>query len=262
MLEAKRTRHWDAAHADAPNDMTEDTTAPELSIVVPAYNEERCIAACIRSLAGQETDCPYEVILVDNNSTDNTAAVALSAAGRLNLRIVHERRQGRGPARRTGFALAHGKVVLSADADTTYPPNWLSSLLGALADPEVVAVTGTARIDDLSGWQNVVFNICQPLAMWCYRLALGHHCLSGFNFAIRRNVYRASGGFDPALNAEEDADLSRRVARLGKIRFLLIPVTFSGRRFKRGLLRGLLAYTVLFWHYHQQRTSAHLSDVR
>lgn len=237
-------------------------TAPQLSIVVPAYNEEQCIAACIRSLAAQEIDQSYEVILIDNNCTDGTMAVASAAAGQLDLRIVSEPRQGRGAARHTGFNLARGQVVFSADADTTYPTGWLRSLMDELADPEVVAVTGTARIDDLSGWRNAVFNLAQPVAMWCYRLLLGHHCLSGFNFAIRSDVYRASGGFDPALNAEEDADLSRRVARLGKIRFVLVPVTFSGRRFRRGLVRGLLAYVALFGQYRAQRTSAHLSDVR
>ncbi len=243
-----------------------DVAAPrppaELSIVVPAYNEERCIGACIRSLARQEIDRTYEVILVDNNSTDATLAVARATAGELNLRVVHESRQGRGAARRAGFEVARGQFVFSADADTIYPAHWLKSLSNALADREAVAATGTARIDDLSWWQNVVFNIGQPAVMWCYRLALGHHCLSGFSFAIRRDVYQASGGFDPDLNADEDADLSRRVARLGKIRFVFVPVTFSGRRFRRGLLRGLLAYVVLFWQYRAQRTSAYLSDVR
>jgi GT2 family glycosyltransferase len=138
----------------------------------------------------------------------------------------------------------------------------MKSLIDPLADSEVVAVTGTARVDDLSWWQNMAFNITQPAAMWCYRLALGHHCLSGFSFAIRREVYQVAGGFDPELNAEEDADLSRRVARLGKIRLVFVHVTFSGRRFRRGLLRGLLTYVVLFWQYSAERTSAHLSDVR
>src|SRR5579859_2543769 len=64
---------------------------PELSIVVPAFNEERCIGACIRSLAGQEIDRTYEVILVDNNSTDATVAVARATANGLNLRVVHKR---------------------------------------------------------------------------------------------------------------------------------------------------------------------------
>jgi cellulose synthase/poly-beta-1,6-N-acetylglucosamine synthase-like glycosyltransferase len=133
------------------------------------------------------------VILVDNNSTDGTVAVASAAAGWLNLRIATESRQGRGAARRTGFDLARGQAVFSADADTTYPAHWLRSLLDALDGSEVVAVTGTARIDDLSGWRNAVFNAGQPVAMWCYRLALGHHCLSGFNFAIRQNAYLGIG---------------------------------------------------------------------
>jgi len=235
---------------------------PELSIIVPAFNEERCIGACIRSLACQDIDRAYEVILVDNNSTDATLAVARGAATGLNLRVVHEWRHGRGSARRAGFEAARGQIVFSADADTVYPAYWLQSLLAPLTDGEVVAATSTARIDDLSCWQNIVFNITQPVGMWCYRLALGHQCLSGFSFAIRREVYQAAGGFDPELNAEEDADLSRRVARFGKIRFVRVPVTFSGRRFRRGLLRGLLDYLVLFWHYRVQRQSAFLSDIR
>ena len=130
---------------------------------------------------------------------------------------------GRGAARYTGFNLARGQVVFSADSDTTYPAHWLSSLLDALADPEVVASPARPESTICLGWRNAVFDFGQPVAMWCYRLLLGHHCLSGFNFAIRRSVYRLSGGFDPSLNAEEDADLSHRV---GRIRFVFFPVTF------------------------------------
>jgi cellulose synthase/poly-beta-1,6-N-acetylglucosamine synthase-like glycosyltransferase len=247
-----------AEHSEVVNEMP----PPDLSIIVPAFNEERCVGACIRSLACQDVDRTYEVILVDNGSTDATVAVARAAATGLNLRVVHEARQGRGAARRAGFETARGQILFSADADTIYPGHWLRSLLAPLTDGRVVAATSTARIDDLSGWQNIVFNITQPAGMWCYRLALRHHCLSGFSFAIRREVYHASGGFDRELNAEEDADLSRRVARFGKIRFVLAPVTFSGRRFRRGLLRGLLAYLVLFWNYRVQRESASFSDIR
>jgi hypothetical protein len=52
--------------------------------------------------------------------------------------------------------------------------------------------------------------------MYGYRLVFGHYCLSGFSFAIKHAIYTASGGFDVKLNADEDADLSRRVARLGQ----------------------------------------------
>jgi glycosyltransferase involved in cell wall biosynthesis len=235
---------------------------PALSIVIPAYNEARWVAACIRSLARQDIERTYEVILVDNNSTDATVAVARAAGRGLDVRVIRESRQGRGAARRAGFEAARGQIIFSADVDTVYPPDWCGSLLAAMAESGIVAATGTAQIDDLGRWRNAIFNLFQPLTMWCYWLILGHHCLSGFNVAIRRDVYTASGGFDVALNAEEDADLSRRVAQLGKIRFVHVPVTFSGRRFRRGLLRGLLDYVVLFARYRARRTSAALSDIR
>lgn len=99
---------------EAFTDMAAAGPPPELSIVVPAYNEEQRIGACIRSLVHQETDRTYEVILVDNHSTDATLAVARVAAAGRHLRVVHESRHGRGAARRAGFEAALGQVVLSA----------------------------------------------------------------------------------------------------------------------------------------------------
>ena len=149
------------------------TNAPTLSIVIPAFNEERCIGDCLRSLARQEIGVPFEVVLVDNNSTDATVRVARATANGLQLRVVHESRQGRGAARHTGFATARGTILVSADADTTYPQRWLRGLLDGLASDDVVAVTTTARIDDLAWWRNAAFNLGQPLAM----------CVSGLSTA-------------------------------------------------------------------------------
>jgi hypothetical protein len=98
--------------------------------------------------------------------------------------------------------------------------------------------------------------------MYCFRVVFGHHCLSGFSFAIVRSVYEESGGFDAELNADEDADLSHRVARLGGIRLVLKPVTMSGRRFRRGLIPGLFAYVRMTLEYRLRRGGARLSDVR
>jgi glycosyltransferase involved in cell wall biosynthesis len=235
---------------------------PELSIVVPAYNEACAIGACLQSLGRQQTERSYEVVLVDNNSTDATVEAAQAAAIGLQLRVVRERRQGRGAARRAGFEAALGNIIFSADADTVYPTNWVQTLLRALEQPGVVAASTTARIRDLDGWRNLVFNLAQPVAMYVYRLCFGHHCLSGFSFAIVRPAYTASGGFDPQLNADEDADLSRRVARLGTIHLVLKPVTMSGRRFRHGLLPGMFAYVRMALEYRVRRVDAQLTDVR
>jgi glycosyltransferase involved in cell wall biosynthesis len=233
-----------------------------LSIVVPAYNEASSIGACLRSLAHQQTGRRYEVVLVDNNSTDQTIEVARAAASGLDLRVVQEHCQGRGAARRAGFEAAQGHIVFSADADTVYRADWLQTLLGPLGQPGVVAASTTARISDLDPWRNVIFNVAQPLAMYGYRVLSGHHCLSGFSFAILRSVYVASGGFDAQLNADEDADLSQRVVRHGAIRLVLKPVTMSGRRFRHGLLPGTFAYLRMATEYRASRGNARLTDVR
>jgi len=201
-------------------------------------------------------------VLVDNNSTDATVEVARVAAVGLDLRVVQESQQGRGAARRAGFRAARGGILFSADADTTYPQDWLETLLRAVEQTSAVATTTSARIRDLAPLQNLLFNLAQPLAMYCFRLVFGHHCLSGFSFAIERTVYEASGGFDAELNADEDADLSRRVARFGAIRLVLKPVTMSCRRFRRGLIPGLFAYVRMTLDYRFRRRTARLSDVR
>jgi len=143
-----------------------------------------------------------------------------------------------------------------------YPTTWLQTLLRSLEQPGVVAATTTARIGDLAGWRNLVVNLAQPPAMYAYRHCFGHHCLSGFSFAIVRSVYAASGGFDPQLNADVDADLSRRVARLGTIRLVLKPVAMSGRRFRHGLPPGTFAYVRMALEYRVRRGDARLTDVR
>jgi glycosyltransferase involved in cell wall biosynthesis len=88
-------------------------TTPALSIVIPAYNEECSIAACLQSLARQQTDVQYEVLLVDNNSTDATVETAQAAAIGLDFHVVREPRQGRGAARGTGFNVACGDIIFS-----------------------------------------------------------------------------------------------------------------------------------------------------
>lgn len=242
--------------------MHDDTLPPSTSVIVPAYNEEACIGACLRSLANQAVDLRYEVVLVDNNCHDRTIERALEASEGLDLRIVRERVQGRGAARRAGFAAARGHLLFSADADTVYPVDWLRSFATALTMGGAEAVTGCCRVDDLGPLRNAMLNLAASSTMRLYRLVFGHYWLSGYSFAIRRDVYLASGGFDPALNAEEDLDLSFRVSRIARISFVDLPVTFSGRRFKQSLLRGSVEYLTLLVNYRWRRAHVRLRDVR
>lgn len=228
-----------------------------ISVVIPAFNEEVLLPRCLESLACQNTSRTFEVIVVDNNSTDTTAAVARSFFNQLNLKIIPEFRLGRGAARRAGFRAAAGDIIFSTDADTALPPEWIETMAARLETTGRVAVAGPARINDCGPLTNFIFNCLQPFSAVGYRLIFGHYWLPGFNFAIRRNAYFAAGEFNPAMDALEDNDLSWRVQKLGKIIFASRSrVTFSGRRFRHRFGRGFLEYITAFisYYFFKQKT--------
>ncbi len=234
-----------------------------LSIVIPAYNEEDTIAGCLEAIAGQRTREEFEVIVVDNGSQDRTAAIAGAFKTKMKLRVLEERTKGRGAARARGFGAAHGTIILSSDADARVPPDWIDVMVGALKRSGCVAVTGPCHIDDCSSLSNRLFNAFQPVSMRIYRSVTGHYWLTGSNFAITRDAYAASGGFNPEINAQEDIDLSFRVRRVGEIRFVPgASVWVSGRRFKRGLFRGLFPYASTFTQTFVFKRHVDLSDDR
>jgi len=236
-----------------------------ISIVIPAYNEEKTIVPCLTALNKLKIAQKYEVIVVNNNSTDKTVEVIKPFTNKLPLRIVNETKKGRSPARRAGFAVAKGDIIFSTDADAIVPPDWIKEILPHFSDPNIVAVSGTCKIHDCSLRINTLFNFIQPLSMKLYRIVFGHYWLSGFSFAIRKETYHQSGGFHPTLNIQEDIDLAFRVARIGKIKYIPRPVVlFSGRRFQNGLLQGLIPYVKSYYMYSvlKKEDKVFLSDVR
>lgn len=237
-----------------------------ISVVIIAYNEERSIGACLDAFLREQTHEPYELILVDNVSTDRTSAIAEKFKDRLPLRIIREERKGRGAARARGFREARGEIILSTDGDTVVPQHWVDTMAGVLRrESSIVAVSGPTRIEDTGRVTNALFNVIQPISMHLYRLFVGHYWLTGSNFAIKREAYEKAGGFDPAAPSSEDTELSFRVKRIGKIRFLPCAVISSGRRFKGGffgLLKGLLAYPWTWIVRFVFRRNVDLSDVR
>ena len=234
----------------------------KVSVVIPAFNEEKYIKNTLESLIDQDTNLEYEVIVVDNNSTDKTLEIARQFKDRINLRIINETKQGRGVARARGFDEARGGIILSADADTIFYQGWIETLASAIKG-DVVGVTTSCKINDLSLISNRIFNFGQPICMVLYRIFLGHYWLSGFSFGILKSVYLSSGGFDTSLQAQEDIDLSFKVAKLGKIKFINKPVIFSGRRFKNGVLTGFFEYIYTFIEaFVFKRKSVYLDNPR
>lgn len=218
-----------------------------VSIVIPAYNEEEYIGLCLESLVWQKTKYDFEVIMIDNNSTDKTNKIASSFKDKLNIRVIIEKQQGRGVARWRGFEEAVGDVIFSTDADTILPEDWIERFMEYFENKKVVAVTSLCNIDEPSSIDKAVFKFFQLLANEGHRIALGHYWLSGFSYAIRRDVYIKAGKIDKNLDALDDIELGRRVKKLGKIQLVRdLPVLSSSRRFQQGVTSGLLEYVKPF----------------
>lgn len=219
----------------------------KLSVVIPAYNEEQHIGRALTALVNQETKISFEVIVVDNGSTDQTMQVAQQFFAKLNLKIISESRRGRGAARAAGFSLAQGDIIYSTDADTQTPPNWLSAFIGAFEDTQVVAVSGTCAINDCSERTNKLFNWLQPQYMRAYRLFFRHYWLTGSNCAIRKSAYIKAKGFDPLIRDLEDIELGFRLTKHGRIAFMPTNVVITaGDRFQNGVWSGSWPYVRVF----------------
>ena len=105
----------------------------KISIVIPVYNEAEHLADCLNSIARQTT-APHEVIVVDNNSSDSSLAVALSFDF---VSVITEPRQGVVHARNTGFNAAKGDLIGRIDADTVLPADWVAKALQIMQEADV-----------------------------------------------------------------------------------------------------------------------------
>lgn len=130
------------------------TASLRFSVVVPAHDEADLLPDTLASLRAQDFQGGYEVIVVDNASRDGTAALAEACA----VRVVREPQLGVCRARQRGVDMAHGQIIVSTDADTRHPPDWLSRIDAAFAagGPEVVAVAGPCRYADPPWWAALV----------------------------------------------------------------------------------------------------------
>ena len=115
---------------------------PRATVVIPVRDDAPALAECLRLLAAQ-TVAPHEVLVVDNHSGDDSAAIA----GRWGARVVHESQPGIPAAVATGYDTATGDVILRLDADSRPGPDWVERGLALLADPSVHAASGAGRFD-------------------------------------------------------------------------------------------------------------------
>jgi cellulose synthase/poly-beta-1,6-N-acetylglucosamine synthase-like glycosyltransferase len=133
---------------------------PDVTIVIPAYNEEAGISATVRSMAESHYRGRLEIIVVDDGSTDGTARVA-RALGYPFVRVITQRNSGKPGALNTGIRLAQSDVLILVDGDTIFEPDTIGKLVAPLADPDVGAVSGNTKVFNRKGflgrWQHLEY---------------------------------------------------------------------------------------------------------
>ncbi|MDB5164187.1 MAG: putative glycosyltransferase [Candidatus Saccharibacteria bacterium] len=160
--------------------------ALSLSIVIPVYNEELHLKACLDAITNQ-TVKPLEVIIVDNNSTDTSVQIA--HAYRF-VTVIKEARQGIVFARTAGFNAASGEIIARIDADTVLPPTWVAQVMHFYSSPQHLdyALTGggyfyNIRLPRFNGWMQ------SQLAYRVNRAVTGHYILWGSNMALPKKLW-------------------------------------------------------------------------
>lgn len=219
------------------------TSRPRFSIVVPALDEADTIAACLASLLAQVVEGGVEIIVVDNNSSDATAAVARS----FGVTVVEAPDPGVCHARQAGTERARGEIVVSADADTTYEPGWLAGIDTYLREhPTHVGVGGPCAFDDGPAWSGVYTALLFGAVDRIHRTTGRTVYVSATNLAFRRSAFP---GYDVGLTqGGDELDLLRRLRHHGPVGFQLShPSHSSARRMTRGFVYSVL---VTFGYYY------------
>ena len=221
------------------------------SVVVPAYNEERLLPACLDSLQAQDYPGEIEIIVVDNASTDRTGGIA-QARG---VRVLEEPRRGYAAALARGFREATGDIIATTDADTVVPKNWISRLAQEYDErPDVVAVGGEIIFCDPSRSARLLTHGVLPLINRIDRGAPAGPHLWGANFSVRRSAFLEAGGWHPRFNLQADTELSERLRQFGRVVLLEdLPVYTSCRRWNRSLLHSSLLYASNFLCFQMLR---------
>lgn len=216
---------------------------PRFSVVIPAVNEAADLGRCLSSLGRQDFRHSFEVIVVDNNSTDQTAAIAHDHGAT----VVFEPRPGVCWARQRGTEAARGEIVVSTDADTSFDVSWLSRIDDAFErEPSNVAVTGPCRWVDGPRWGRLYAAALFGIVHMLYRLTGRVVYVSATNIAFRKKAWT---GYDTNMTqGGDELDLLRRLRAQGPITFERGNPTFtSARRLKRGL--GYNIFVTWFYYY-------------
>jgi glycosyltransferase involved in cell wall biosynthesis len=226
---------------------------PVVSIVIPVWNEEKNILRTLSSFSAMNLPVATELIIVNNNSTDETQAIL----DYFNVKSIIEKRQGIAHARLAGLKEAKGYYHLCGDGDSLYPPNWINTMVSGLQEPSVTCVYANYSFIPVANTARVTLGLYELTAEALFevrRLKREFLNVRGANFGFRKHQGLQVKGFELPVtrvfdNDEknkafvvfgEDGRMGRKLGEFGKLKLVRSPEariwTSSRRLVKDGSL--------------------------
>jgi len=201
---------------------------PTVSVVIPTYNRAHLIGKAIQSVFNQSYQ-DFEIIIIDDGSTDNTEEIIKGYKDKRINYIKHERNQGISAARNIGIKKARGEYIAFLDSDDEWLPEKLDKQIKVFQNepPEVgVVCSWSFKINEKG---NYIGKVCLPKKEgYMYKDLLSSNNLSVPTLLIRKECFEKVGLFDNLLNGQEDWDMWIRIAKY--YRFVLIKAPLAKRR--------------------------------
>lgn len=198
-----------------------------VSVIIPTLNEEQNISGCLLSLINQ-SEKPFEVVIVDNGSSDGTRDIARGFKEKfknknVRFKLFYYPRGNQTNARDFGIRKSKGTIIGSLDADAFADENWVFEILKNFESEEVIGIGGKSKFRN----RGRVFNFFYSLSYYL-RLLSGLYCLGGGNSAFRKSPFLSVGGYNGLSKlkkerkikyAKDDFFLSKKLERKGKLKF-------------------------------------------
>lgn len=229
------------------------TNKPIISVVIPAYNEAEFLPRCLESLAKQAGAPNFEVIVVNNNSTDNSAELAK----KYGAIVINEPIQGVVAARQAGYMVAKGKILVSTDADSFYKSDWLKNIYSFFKNnPKAVGLAGHYNFYKAPLWAKIMPPM-GALLVWLISVFTKKPVyVSAVNLSFKKSAF---SGYDTKFpqGADERGVLTKLIDK-GRVYITLKnPVYTSSRRVNQGFLHSMIVTIGYYYSYNVWDTKKH-----
>jgi len=229
---------------------------PKISVIIPVRNEADKIEQCLKAVFSQSLK-PYEVIVVDGNSTDGT----IEKIKKFPVRLLHENYHNRAGACQVGIENAKGEYVAFTDADCIPDINWLDNLIKELGKG-IAGVGGKIKDIGEGLWvKSINLTLATPISGAKSRLNktgrfMKNLSVAGANGACRREDIFKIGGFNVKLSGGEDLELGKRLQQVGKLLYVPNAVVFHNHT------RGLKEFIKHGYRYGGWRRECRVWDLQ